>query len=270
MSILNRIKNNGYENHLEQMKDGYLTLFKREVDKKTEKGPLSGHSRVARVETIDDLINLRLINEGIEEWGLYVAKSFFDYEKGKGRVGLNLPAFVHVKQYEWNLKKFDKGSNPAVLAILDYASNYKRPLRRNLLAELCREKYLPAEREIEFNTNWKVDYTGTNKKSYVALPCCVWDEDLEMKENYSKEFKRETKERREKMFYHNAQGIKDLIEVAEKYHKIVRSSEFNHEEAHLVRLYKGIAKVFANVDDPRIVETVLQNFRLGNVTLNTD
>lgn len=271
MNILNRIKNNGYENHLEQMKDGYLTLFTNELDKKTERGPLSGHSRVAEVETIDGLVNLKLINEDIEKYGIYVANSFFDYEKDKGKVGLDLPAFVHVKQCEWNPNNFDRNiKEPTILAILDYASNYKRPLRRSLLSELRREKHLLSEREIEFNTNWGVDYRCVNKKSYVVLPCYIWNEDLEIKEHHTKESKKYIKEEREKIFFYNAQGIKDLIEVVEKYHKIVRSSEFNHEEAHLVRLHEGIAKVFANVDDPRIAKTVLQNFRLGNVTLNTD
>lgn len=56
-----------YNTHLEQMKNGYLDLFEREVGKKAEEGPLRGIYRVAQVETIDDLINLEFVNKGIEK-----------------------------------------------------------------------------------------------------------------------------------------------------------------------------------------------------------
>lgn len=257
-----------YNTHLEQMKDGYLTLFDDELYKKAKGGPLHGHSRIAKVETIDDLINLKFINE--------VTESFFDYEKDKGRVGLNLPAFVHVKQCEWNPNKFnEKIKEPTILAILDYVSNSKRPLRESLLDELLREKHLYGDREIEFNTTWGeftinwgvVGSRCVNKKNYVVLPYYIWNEDLEIKEHHTKESKKYRKKEREKLFPYNAQKIKDLIEVAEKYIQIVESSEFSHEEVYLIRLFEGIAKVFTNADDPRSAEVILQNFRLGNVTL---
>jgi len=218
------------EKHLEQMKEGYLRLLQEKLRKKArEKGVLNGVSRIAEVETIEDLINLRLKNEhNIKSDSMYAVEPFFDYENDK-RVGLNLPAFFYVEQCEWNPISFSEKNGSTILVALDYASNYG-PLRRSLLDVLCRNTSLLSEREIGFNMNWGVDITGTNKREYIILPCPIYGNEIDQKE--------------EEIFRSNEQRIEDLIKVTERYTQATRNYEFHEEEANIVRLYYEIAERF--------------------------